>query len=146
MNLYLIIRYVHIISILLLFGAVLAEWLLLQKVVSKKLLKRIAIFDAIYGISAITVLFAGLTMWLWVGKPAEYYNQNGWVYVKLGLFIIVGLLSIVPSIFIFKNNKGSDLDTNIDVPRSVRLMVGIEMILLCAIPIFAILMANGIAI
>ena len=99
--------------------------------------------DGYYGLSSIIVVAAGLTLWLWVGKPAEFYHENGIIYIKLGLFILVGLLSIIPTVFFFKNRKGEG-DELIEIPRKVLMIVRLELIILLIIPFLAVMMANGI--
>ncbi len=100
-------------------------------------IKRIAKIDAIYGLGALLVLVAGLTLWFWVGKPASIYSRNWLFHSKLTLFIILGILSIYPTIFFLKNKKGQDLDTNIDVPYTVILLLRLELIILFIIPALA---------
>jgi len=80
---------------------------------------RLARIDAVYGIAAVTLLIAGLTLWLGsVGKPAVYYTKNWVFHTKLTLFLIVGLLSIYPTIFFIKNRKGNP-DEVVVVPKII---------------------------
>ena len=92
--------------------------------------------------SAVAVLFIGLVLWLWVGKPAEFYSTNPVFHVKLGLFLVVFLLSLYPTIFFFKNRKSEE--EVIQVPKAIVTLLRLEIILLVPIPILATLMARGI--
>ena len=82
-------------------------------------IKRIPKIDGIYGLGAILVLVAGLLLWFAVGKPAQFYSRNWIFHTKLTMFVVLGLLSIYPTIFFLKNRKGDDLDTEITVPKAV---------------------------
>lgn len=130
-------RYVHFIAVFAIVGAIFSQQFLISKSMSRLEIKRIAKIDAIYGLGALLVLVAGLTLWFWVGKPASIYTRNWLFHSKLTLFIILGILSIYPTIFFLKNRKGQDLDTNIEVPRSVILLLRLELIILLIIPALA---------
>jgi putative membrane protein len=143
MTLEIIIKYLHFLSIFTIVAALSGEHLLLKDQLSRKEIRRISILDTIYGISALTLLLAGLSLWLWVGKPAEFYSKNWIFHLKLTLFIIIGLLSIYPTIFFLKQRKG-DEEEKVDVPKRVKMMIRLELLLLFIIPLLASLMAKGI--
>lgn len=130
-------RYVHFIAVFAIVGAIFSQQFLISKSMSRLEIKRIAKIDAIYGLGVLLVIVAGLTLWFWVGKPASIYTRNWLFHSKLTLFIILGILSIYPTIFFLKNRKGQDLDTNIEVPRSVILLLRLELIILLIIPALA---------
>lgn len=70
MPLEIILRYVHFISIFAIVGALVSERLLLKNEMTRADLSRLARIDAVYGLAAITLLGAGLTLWLGsIGKP-----------------------------------------------------------------------------
>jgi putative membrane protein len=98
----------------------------------------------VYGIAALTLLCAGLTLWLGgVGKPSEFYSKNWIFHTKITCFLIVGLLSIYPTIFFIRNSKG-DPHEAVEIPRSIFVMLRFELLLLFIIPLLAGLMARGI--
>lgn len=143
MTLEIIIKYLHFLSIFTIIAALTGEHLLLKDQLTRKEIRRISILDTIYGISALTLLLAGLSLWLWVGKPADFYSKNWIFHLKLTLFIIIGLLSIYPTIFYLKQRKG-EAEELVDVPKKVKMMVRLEILLLFIIPLLASLMAKGI--
>ena len=69
-------RYAHFIFILIMTSALIGEALLLKPVMTRADLKTMAKLDGVYGLSAILLVAAGLTLWLGVGKPAEYYTKT----------------------------------------------------------------------
>ncbi len=105
---------------------------------------RLARIDAVYGIAALTLLGAGLTLWLSnIGKPAEFYSRNWIFHTKISLFLLVGILSIYPTVFFIKQRKGAP-EESVNVPKSVFTLLRLELTLLVIIPLLAGLMARGV--
>lgn len=137
-----LLRYLHFTSLFVLVASVLAEWRLLKPELARREIKRLAKIDSLYGFSAITAVGAGLALWLGVGKPAEFYSDN-WIFIlKVSMAILLGLLSAYPTIFFFQNRKGADEEL-VAVPKILRAMVLLEVLLLVFIPLCATLMARG---
>lgn len=139
-----LVRYVHFISIFAMVSAVVAEHLLLKKQLTRREIKRLSVVDGIYGISAILVVAIGLTLWFGVGKPAEIYSKNWIFHLKVGLFILMALLSIYPTVFFLKNRKGANPEEVVILPDSIKWMIRLELLLVVIIPLCATLMAKGI--
>jgi len=139
-----LLRYLHFISIFVIVSALVAEHLLLKKELTRKELTRLSRIDAVYGIAAVVLVAAGLTLWLGsFGKPSIVYSKNWIFHLKLTLFIIVGLLSIYPTVFFIKQRKG-DPEDKVTIPGILFWMLRIELTLLFIIPLLAGLMAQGI--
>lgn len=106
-------------------------------------LKRLSTIDAVYGIAAVILLTAGLTLWLGgIGKPTEFYSRN-WVFqLKIALFVVVGILSIFPTVFFIKGRKKKE--NIVQVPKSIFWIIRTELLILFLIPLLAGLMSRGI--
>jgi putative membrane protein len=144
MTLEIFLRYIHFISIFAIVGSLTSEHLLLKKRLTRAEIGRLSRIDAIYGIAAVILLIAGLTLWLGsIGKPAVFYSKNWIFHTKITLFVLVGLLSIYPTIFFIKNRKGNP-DEVVDIPTSIFMMLRLELLLLVVIPLLAGLMAHGV--
>jgi len=139
---YELFRILHFLAIFILAGAILIQNMAIKPEISGEDAKNLARVDGILGLSAVAVLFIGLVLWLWVGKTAEFYSTNPVFHVKLGLFLVVFLLSLYPTIFFFKNRKSEE--EVIQVPKAIVTLLRLEIILLVPIPILATLMARGI--
>lgn len=138
------LRYLHFISIFTIVGSLVSEHLLLKKEMKRAELARLATIDAAYGLAAITLLSAGLTLWLGAfGKPTEFYSKNWIFHTKITLLICIGLLSIYPTVFFIKNRKGNKEEV-VTVPKAIFWMLRLELLLLFIIPLLAGLMARGI--
>jgi putative membrane protein len=139
-----ILRYVHFISIFTIVSSLVSEHLLLKKELTRAEIARLARIDAVYGIAALTLLGAGLTLWLGgIGKPAVVYSKNWIFHTKITLFVLVGLLSIYPTVFFNKQRKGSPSEV-VTLPNSIFWMLRFEIALLFIIPLLAGLMAHGV--
>jgi putative membrane protein len=137
-----LIRYLHFIGILIITASLFTEHLLLKQEMTPSEIKKLARIDQFYGIAAIVVLIAGLILWFWVGKPSAFYTRNFLFHIKLTLFLVLGILSIYPSVFFMKNRK-SKLD-KIVVPNSIKILIRIELMILFLIPLLAVFMSRGI--
>ena len=144
MPLEIFLRYTHFVSIFVIFSLLVSEHLLLKKELARREVSRLARIDAIYGMAALTLLAAGLTLWLsGIGKPAVFYSRNWIFHAKISLFVLVGLLSIHPTVFFIKNRKGA-ADDIVKIPSSVFWALRLELLLLVIIPLLAGMMAKGI--
>ena len=144
MNAEILLRYLHFVSIFTITGVLISEHLLLKKTLTRAEIGRLSRIDAVYGLAALTLLSAGLTLWLGgFGKPAVYYSQNWIFHLKLTCFLLVGILSIYPTVFFIRNRKG-DRSELVTVPSSVFWMLRLELFLLAVIPLLAGLMARGV--
>jgi len=144
MTLEIILRYLHFVSIFAIVGTLSVEFILLKKELPKSIINFLSRIDGLYGIAALTLLAAGLTMWLGgYGKPTQYYSLN-WIFLcKVGLFTVIGLLSIYPTVFFIKNRKGNPEDLVI-IPNIIFWMLRLELNFLLVIPLLAGLMSRGI--
>ncbi|NJN25799.1 MAG: DUF2214 family protein [Cyclobacteriaceae bacterium] len=139
-----IARYAHFAAVFMIVAAILAQQFLVCKTMTRHEVKRVAKIDAMYGLGALLVLFAGFTLWFFVGKPAGFYSNNWIFHTKLTLYILLGLLSIYPTLFFLKNRKGNDMETKIIIPSGIIILLRIELGIVIIIPLLATLMSLGI--
>jgi putative membrane protein len=104
--------------------------------------------DAAYGIAALALLVIGFLRVFYTEKGAAYYFHSGTFLTKIALFAIVGLLSIYPTRQFLRwrepLREGRVPELGVDVRRKIRMLVHVELTLLFAIMLFAVLMARGI--
>ncbi|WP_321394691.1 DUF2214 family protein [Emcibacter sp.] len=134
------IRYFHFLGIIGVGATLTAEHLLLKSEMTVTEMRRIAVIDALYGLSAGIVLLAGLALWFVVGN-ADYYLGNWIFHLKLGVFVLIGVLSLWPTFFFLKSRKMTG-DT-IQVPRKMIMAIRLELLLYFLLPLLAVLMARG---
>ncbi|MBC1225271.1 DUF2214 family protein [Nostoc sp. UCD121] len=145
-----IVAYLHYLSIMLCFGALVSEALNLKKELSLNEAWKIVIADAVYGISATVVLVTGILRVIYFGKGADYYLSNPVFYAKVVVFIVVGLLSLYPTISFIGWVKSLQQGQvpKLELLKLNRLiwLIRIELLGFTLIPLLAAIMARGIGI
>lgn len=139
---YAIFRLLHLLGIIGLAGALVIENMAIKRRITSEDASNLAKVNKVLGICAIAVLLFGLALWLWVGKPAEFYSANPVFWVKLGLFGFIFVISLYPSVF-FQRNRAAAAES-IEVPAAVVVLIRTELILLAIIPILALMITRGI--
>ena len=110
--------------------------------------RRIQRADLMYGISAGLLLVIGLLRVFFFEKGPAFYGSNPFFWVKMDAFLVVGLLSIDPTIRylrwnkIMKQNKVPEI-TEKEYKRT-RLILSLEVIGLVVVLFGAAMMARGI--
>ena len=109
---------------------------------------RLGRLDAAYGGLAGLVLVAGLLRVVFGAAGWEYYVGNWVFWTKMGLFALVGLISVVPTIAILGWRKRQAAEPGFvpDATEVLRLrrLIHLEAGLLLLIPVVAAAMARGI--
>ena len=143
-----LLAYLHYISIFTMIGFLTAEAVVLRPGMTPEIRQRLARYDAVFGFAALAVLVTGLLRVFYGAKGYTFYVHNPVFHVKVGLFILVGLLSIIPTITILRWKKqGKTLPDFVPTPSEIaktRRWVMIESHLIIFIPLAAVLMARGI--
>jgi putative membrane protein len=134
-------RLLHFAAIFAFAGALVIENMAIKPQITGEDARNLVKVDAVCGISALFVLTFGLTLWLWVGKPSEFYSSNPIFHAKLGLFTLMVLCAIAPAIFFNKHSKSEE--EVIEVPLLLRVLLKFQLVLLVLIPVLALLMARG---
>lgn len=137
-----LIRYLHLFGVVVLAGTLIIENVAIAREISREDVRNLAKVDGIYGASAVVVLVCGLILLLAGAKPSGFYTANPVFHIKMTLFVLVGLLSIYPTVFFLRNRKAQA--DRLAVPVAVIRVLRLELALLVFIPVLAFLMARGI--
>ncbi|WP_448514462.1 DUF2214 family protein [Parathermosynechococcus lividus] len=142
------IAYLHYLSFMVAFAALVVEHLTLRKELELKQAWRLVITDGLYGIAAITVLVTGILRVLYFGKGTAYYLSNPVFHLKVGFFILVGLLSLYPTIsfllWLKPLRQGQVPTLELAAVQRLTWAIRAELALLSGIPLLAAMMARGI--
>ena len=90
--------FLHHVAAFTLVGALAVEFVLIKQEFNIATARRLAVTDAVLGASAGVLLVAGLLRVFYFEKGAAYYSHSHAFLAKFSLFVIVALLSIVPTI------------------------------------------------
>ena len=142
-----ILAYLHLLAILTLVVFLASEAALTRvEWLNAAVVERLAKVDAIYGASAVLVLLTGLARVFFGPKGSSFYWQHPLLYVKLGMFIVVGLISIRPTLTFQRWRRelraGGALP-GADEVRAARRLVMIQAHIVPFIPLAAVFLARG---
>ncbi|MGA0572266.1 DUF2214 family protein [Variovorax sp. VNK109] len=108
--------------------------------------ERLAKVDMVYGIAAVAVLLTGLARTYWGMKGGVYYWSNPLLHAKLTLFVIMGVISIFPTIRFLRWRKAlratGALPAEAEV-RKTRKLVMIQAHIIPLIVVLAVFFARG---
>ncbi len=142
------LAYFHFAAIFTLLWFLAKEWTLLNRGADRIDVPSLAKADMGFGIAATAVLITGICRVALGAKPAGFYLHNPVFHTKIGLFVLVGLISIWPTIVFIRWRKAAASDANFRVNenewRKVRRCLLIEMHLFALIPLAAVIMSRGI--
>jgi putative membrane protein len=143
-----ILAYLHYAAILVLFSFLTVQAVLVRRTLDAGTIRLLGRMDQWFGGAAVAVLATGFLRAIYGAKGADFYF-NAWpVYVKIGLFLAVGILSIKPTLTYIRWRRALDHDPAWQVPaeeqRGIRRLVMTEVHLAALIPVFAVIMARGL--
>lgn len=147
MDIDLILAISHHLVVFLLVAILAAEFALLRPGLAGARIGQLAGIDAAYGGVATLVIIVGVLRVIFGASGWEYYVANYAFWAKMAAFLVMGLLTIQPTIAIRRWLKASKEAAGYEIPaaeiaasrRHIHLQAGV----LVLIPIFAAAMARG---
>ena len=143
-----LVAFAHYFAFFALTAALVLQIALLTDSPTIEIAKRIQRADRAYGLMAILVLVMGLLRVFYFEKGADYYFGNTYFIIKLGLFVLVGLISAYPTITYLGWNKaikiGEAPTLSIDSALKLRRALHYQLIGIMGILFCASMMAHGI--
>ncbi|MGJ7522989.1 DUF2214 family protein [Variovorax sp. LT1P1] len=142
-----ILAYLHLLAILTMVVFISSEAALCRvQWLNAAVVERLAKVDRVYGIAAIMVLLTGVARTVWGVKGTSWYWTNPLLHVKLTLFIVVGVISIFPTLTYLRWRKAlranGALPTENDIQKT-RKLVMVQAHLIALIPLVAVFLARG---
>ena len=143
----LILAIFHHLGVFTIAGIIAAEWALVRPDMTSEKIRQVAKIDAAYGIAAALVLLIGFARVFFGLKGSAFYMQNPVFWAKISAFIVVGVLSVTPTLLFIHWRDKAKSDPSF-VPSaaqiaSVRRYIKIEAHVFVLIPILAAAMARG---
>ena len=143
-----ILAFLHHTAAFLIVAALTVELIMMKGELNVTSARTLLRLDAVYGMSAAILLAVGMLRVFLTEKGAAYYFHSGTFLAKLTLFIVIGLLSIYPTMQFLgwrkalKAQQAPVIDAS--TRRNIRLVLHIELTLLFVMVFLAVLMARGI--
>ena len=140
--------FLHHLAAFTLFAALVVELILIREQPTAGTARRLLTADMVFGISAGILLVVGLTRVYYFEKGATYYFHTWTFSAKLTLFILIGLLSIVPTRELLSwraaVRQGQAPTVSAARLRRLRTIIHLELMGVVLILLMAVLMAKGI--
>ena len=143
----LLLAIAHHLLVFTLAGILAAELVLLRPGIERGRLEQIGRIDLSYGAIAGAIVVVGFLRVFFGFKGPEAYLGNWAFWMKIGAFVLVGLLSIQPTMSIIRWRRAAAGDAAYSVPADAvarsRTFLWAEVIVFALIPVFAAMMARG---
>jgi putative membrane protein len=143
----LVLAIVHHLLAFSLAAVIAVEAVLVGRQPSHDALKLLAGVDRVFGILALLIIIIGVGRVVFGLKGWQFYVDNPVFWAKMAAFLIVGLLSILPTMRFLQWSGAASADPAYKVPMaelvSVRRFIRWEIVFFALIPIFAAAMARG---
>jgi putative membrane protein len=140
--------YLHYAAIFFLVGLMAVELLLIRGTLDARGVRLLAKVDVAYFLSAMAALLTGFLRLVWGAKGPGFYLDHWPFYVKFGLFLAVGFISIQPTLAFIRWRRMLERDARWQVPDNerarVRRVILVEVHLAAMIPVFAVVMSRGL--
>ena len=143
-----LLAYFHFAAIFTMIWLLSREWTLLRAGAGAADVERLVRADAGYGALAVVVVLSGALRAAYGLKGWTFYAHNPMFHFKITLFVLVGLLSILPTRAFLRWRRARRADPDWRVPevewRAARRWILVELHLLALIPLAAVIMARGL--
>lgn len=141
-----IVAWIHYIAIMLMMASLLGEHLALKAKLTAAESRRLQRLDVIYGAAAMIVLVTGIGR-MYLEKGVTYYLQSGAFHALVGIFVVVAVLSIYPTVTFLHwradTGAGHGRELAAGPYRNLQMIMRLEMALVLLAPLFATWMAHG---
>jgi putative membrane protein len=143
-----LMAFLHHLFAFTLVACVIYEFIAYRQGMTMEEAQRIQRADLVYGISAGLLLIVGLLRVFFFEKGVNFYIHSPFFWVKMAAFLIVGLLSIDPTIRYLRWNKTVKAGQAPEIGDSefnrTRLILRLELLGIAIILLAAPMMARGV--
>ncbi len=141
-----LLAWLHYLGFALMLACLALEHRLFRPAADAATLRALARIDGLYGVLAGLQIGTGIAR-MFAEKGAGYYLHNPVFHGKLGLFVLVGLLSIYPTVSFIRLRRqaeagGYQLEER--TQRRVVMVIRVELLGMLLLPLLAALMARGV--
>jgi len=139
--------FLHHVCAFTLVSALAIEFALIRQELTLASARRLQVTDLVLGMAAGALLLIGLARVFLFEKGSDYYFHSHAFMAKFSIFIVIGLLSIIPTMEFLSWRKAIDAGQVPVIPaRKLRLVTAVihgELVAIVLILLFAAIMARG---
>lgn len=145
-----LLAYFHHIAAFALVAILFVEMALCKPGMTSTQVRTLTRVDGMYGLFAVMLLVVGTMRVFWGVKGAQFYAHNPAFHAKIGLFILIGLLSVAPTLTYFRWRKSLKGNAQFTPPdseiKATRRFIHMQVGLIVLLPLLAAFMARGIGV
>lgn len=142
MTLDLVLAVGHHLLVFSLFGVLAAELIAVRRGMGFVEVARVAAVDVWYGVLAALIVVVGFSRAIFAAKGWAYYSHNLFFWAKIATFVVIGLLSVPPTVSFIRWRRAGVIPDEAQV-AGVRRILWIEALLFAPLLGFAAAMARG---
>ena len=143
----LVLAIAHHLAVFTLVAVFAVEFATVRPGLAPKAIRQLGRIDAVYGAAAGIVVMVGIVRVVFGAKGWDYYSGNQMFWGKMIAFLLVGLLSLPPTLAIRRWAKGLAANAAYVPPANEiaasRRFIHLQAGLLVLVPVFAAAMARG---
>ncbi len=143
-----ILAYLHFTAIFILFAFLSVEIVLIRGSLDATAVRLLGRVDLAYFGAAAAVLVTGFLRLVLGAKGPDFYLNSWPIYVKLALFLAVGIISVTPTLAFIRWRRALEHEAQWKVPDAerarMRRLIMIEVHLAALIPLIAVIMSRGL--
>ena len=144
-----VLAYLHFVAIFMLSSFMVTEAMMVRGTLDAAAVRLLGRVDLWYLGAAMAVLATGFLRLMFGAKGPDFYLSAWPIYAKIGLFVLVGVISVGPTIRFVRWRRMFERDAAWRVPdaerKAVRRTVMIELHIAALIPLAAVIMSRGLA-
>jgi len=133
---------VHHLVMFSVLAIVVAELAMVRRGMDAATLTAVARIDLAYGALAAIALAVGLIRAVYAAKGWYFYSHNGFFWTKIAAFVVIGLLSVPPTLKFIQWRKLQYVPQDAQVD-AVRKYLWAQLVLFALLPLCAVGMARG---
>jgi putative membrane protein len=143
-----VFAFLHHLAAFTLVAALAVELVLMRGELTQKSAHQLQRADLVFGLSALSILMIGFLRLARFEKGMAYYFHSGPFMAKMTLFVLIGLLSIYPTLqFLGWSEALKQGQAPAPTPRQtsrIRTLIQAELTLLALLILCAVMMAKGV--
>jgi len=140
----------HFVAVFGIVATLFFEWMTISPAPTYAEARRLQMCDRWYGICAVLILFIGFARVFHFEKGKEFYFANPFFHAKLALFVLIGLLSIYPTVRFIKwgvqTKQGLAPVVAEREYKTIKALLSVQLLLLVGVATCASFMARGIGV
>lgn len=142
-----VFAWLHLVAVGLAVGLLLSEYWLCRRIPDRVQVRLLGTVDLGYYLALIGSLATGLARALYFGQDTAYYLANRLFWLKIVLFVAIGLIAVFPTLqFIRWNREARTAPAFAPLTRElerVRGSIALQMGLMLLLPLVSVLLARG---